>query len=147
MHSMIPVSTKAKQVIRYPTSDGKPMAETDIHRDVMVQSIWSLERWYEDDPMVYVTGNLLVYYVPGNKRKHVSPDVFVVKGVAKKKRLYYLAWEEGKFPTAVIEITSSSTRNEDLKRKFELYRDEFRVREHFLFDPRHDYLEPRLCGF
>ena len=56
----------------YPTSDGKPMAETDIHRDVMVQSIWSLDHWFADEPMVYVSGNLLVYYVPGNKRKHLA---------------------------------------------------------------------------
>ena len=52
-----------------------------------------------------------------NKRKHVAPDVFVVIGVAKKKREYYLTWEEGKNPTVVIEITSSSTRQEDIKKE------------------------------
>ena len=39
---------------------------------------------------------MLMYYVPGNKRKHLAPDVFVVKGVVKRLREYYLLWEEGK---------------------------------------------------
>jgi Uma2 family endonuclease len=100
------------------------------------------------DPMIYVSSNLLMYYVRGNKRKHVSPDVFVVKGVEKKMRLYYLTWEEGKTPHAVIEITSKSTRKEDTDTKFILYRDVLKVKEYFLFDPFGDYLKPeRLRGY
>lgn len=131
----------------YPTSDGKPMAETDIHRDLMMRLIQSLKRWFGNKAMTYVSGNLLVYYVPGDKRKHVAPDVFVVFGVPKKDREYYLCWEEGKFPSVVIEVTSSSTRSEDTKKKFAIYRDVFQVKEYFLFDPRSDYLAPRLRGF
>lgn len=123
------------------------MAETDYHRDLMFRLIQILKRWFRDKPMVYVSGNLLIYYEPGNKRKHVAPDVFVVFGVAKKDREYYLCWEEGKFPSVVIEVTSSSTRSEDVKKKFLLYRDVFGVKEYFLFDPRSDYLAPRLRGF
>ena len=44
----------------YPTSDGKPMAETDIHRDQMVEAIEVLKGRYADDPDIYVSGNLLV---------------------------------------------------------------------------------------
>jgi Uma2 family endonuclease len=98
--------------------------------------------------MLYVSGNLLMYYVRGNKRKHVSPDVFVVKGVKKMKRLYYLTWEEGKTPNAVIEITSKSTRREDLQTKFVLYRDVLKVKEYFMFDPFGEYLKPeRFRGY
>jgi Uma2 family endonuclease len=136
-----------KAAIDYPTSDGRPMAETDLHRDLMVALIQILDHFFAEKSTVYVSGNLLVYYVPGNKRKHVSPDVFVVFGVPKKKRDYYLAWEEGKYPSVVIEVTSKSTRSEDIKKKFELYRDVFEVKEYFLFDPRADYLKPRLQGF
>src|SRR5437870_767858 len=71
----------------YPTSDGRPMAETDYHRDQMTDSIKTLQAFFADEPMVYVSGNLLIFYVPGNKRRHVSPDVFVVFGVKKGKRL------------------------------------------------------------
>jgi Uma2 family endonuclease len=131
----------------YPTSDGKPMAETDHHRKLMTDLIQTLHAHYADDPMVYVSGNLLLFYERGNKRRHVSPDVFVVKGVPKGDRINYLMWEEGKGPDVVIELTSSSTRQEDKKKKFELYRDTLKVREYFLFDPMGDYLKPPLQGY
>ena len=64
--------------LNYPTTDGKPMAETDIHRELMFALIHRLQYWFADVPKMYVSGNLLLFYVKGNKRKHVSPDVFVV---------------------------------------------------------------------
>src|SRR5207248_2255338 len=82
----------------YPTTDGKPMAETDQHRKLMNALIQTLDQWYAAEPLVYVSGNLLMFYVRGNKRRHISPDVFVVKGVPKGDRLNYLTWEEGKTP-------------------------------------------------
>jgi Uma2 family endonuclease len=136
--------------IEYPTSDGKPMAETPRHRDNLAWLIEMLRTWYLPDPMVYVSGNMLLYYVPGNKRKHVSPDVFVVRGIPKTRtpeRGCYLLWEEGKGPEAVIELTSKSTRHEDLQEKFHLYQDVLKVREYFLFDPNAEYLQPPLQGY
>jgi Uma2 family endonuclease len=135
------------RAIEYPTSDGKPMAETDFHRDQMMATIETLKISYTPDPSVYVSGNLLIYYEEGNRRKHVSPDVFVVRGVGMRQRLYYLIWEEGKSPEAVIEITSKTTRREDLQTKKVLYRDTLKVKEYFLFDPFGEYLKPRLQGF
>src|ERR1700677_1096502 len=124
-------TTSAKRrtrIIDYPTSDGRPMAETPVHRDVLMDSITTLQNRYEEDPNVYVSGNMLMYYVPGNKRKHVSPDVFVVFGIPKKpERDYYLVWEE-KSPDVVIEATSKSTFREDIKKK-ELYRLVLKVKE------------------
>jgi Uma2 family endonuclease len=131
----------------YPTSDGKPMAETDWHRDLMARLIQILAAYYAGQNRVYVSGNLLVFYVPGDKRRHVSPDVFVVKGVANHQRPNYLVWEERKGPSLVIELTSSSTRREDVETKYRLYQDVLQVREYFLFDPRADYLNPPLQGY
>ncbi len=131
----------------YPSSDGRPMAETDRHRDLMYDLIKTLEAYYADDPMVYVSGNLLLFYEPGNRRRHISPDVFVVKGVPKHKRLNYLIWEEGKAPDVTIELTSSSTQHEDQETKLCRYRDVLRVKEYFLFDPFGDYLKPPLQGY
>ena len=121
--------TRKDTSIEYPTSDGKPMAETDFHYLLIVALRQMLDFHFADEPMVYVSGNLLMYYVRGNKRKHVSPDVFVVKGVKKKKRLYYLTWAERKTPNAIIEVTSKSTRKEDTDTKFVLYRDVLKVKE------------------
>jgi Uma2 family endonuclease len=131
----------------YPTSDGKPMAETDHHRILMLDLIETLKEWYAPQERVYVSGNLLLFYVRGNKRRHLSPDVFVVKGVPKGNRLNYILWEEGKAPQLVIELTSSSTRHEDVSRKFRLYQDVLQVKEYFLFDPFGDYLQPQLQGY
>jgi Uma2 family endonuclease len=130
----------------YPTSDGRPF-DSDWHRDLMFALIQMLDDWYAADPSVYVSGNLLIFYVPGNRRRHVSPDVFVVKRVPKHDRPNYLVWEEGKGPDLVIELTSSSTRAEDVKQKFRLYQDTLRVQEYFLFDPLGDYLDPPLRGY
>ena len=139
--------TVLQKPIRYPTSDGRPMAETDLHFDLISDTRKTLEIRYADDPNVYVSGNLLLFYIPDNKRRHVAPDVFVVKGIKKKKRENYLLWEEGKAPDAVIEITSSTTRKKGMTKKFELFRDVLKVREYFLFDPRGDYLKPTLQGY
>jgi Uma2 family endonuclease len=123
------------------------MAETDLHRQDMVDVIETLQDHFAGDPLVYVTGNLLLYYEEGDPRKHVSPDVFVVRGVPKlPPRDYYLLWKENKPPQVVIEITSKTTRREDQKKKLTLYRDVLRVSEYFQFDPTEDYLEPPLQG-
>jgi Uma2 family endonuclease len=131
----------------YPTTDGKPMAETDWHRNLMFALIETLKVFYAAKRRVYVSGNLLLFYEPGNKRKHISPDVFVVKGVRKHDRSNYLLWQEPRGSDLVIELTSSTMRHEDLNRKFKLYRDVLKVKEYFLFDPTEDYLDPPQQGY
>ena len=131
----------------YPTGDGKPMAETDYHRELMSVLIDTLKAHYADDPAVYVSGNLLLFYEEKNKRKHVSPDVFVVPGVGNHLRPNYLLWEEGRGPRFVVELTSSSTRKEDTNKKKTLYQNVLKVREYFLFDPLGDYLKPSMQGW
>jgi Uma2 family endonuclease len=124
------------------------MAETEVHLKDMIDTIQVLEDHFARQPNVYVCGNLLLYYEEGNPRKHVSPDVLVALDVPKEPpRDYYLVWKEGKAPDVVVEITSKSTRHEDTKKKFEIYRGILRVSEYFLFDPTEDYLSPPLRGF
>jgi Uma2 family endonuclease len=135
--------------IHYPTRDGKPVGETPVHRDILFELVYMLRRWFEADPMAYVSGNMLMYYVEGDKRKHVSPDVFVTLGIPDdgRRRDAYFVWEEGKGPDFVVELTSKSTRREDQSTKLALYRDVLHVREYFLFDPYGEYLNPPLKGF
>jgi Uma2 family endonuclease len=130
----------------YPTTDHKPMAETDTHRDLMLELIETLKHHFAAQPKVYVSGNLLLFYEKGNKRRHVSPDVFVVRGVPMRQRPNYLLWEEGKAPQVVIELTSKTTKREDLGKKFTLYQNILKVKEYFLFDPLGDYLKPAMQG-
>ncbi len=135
----------------YPDSDGKPMGETPIHIRNIRYAVEPIENWFAGDPNVYIGANMFLYYVQGNARKHVLPDLFVVKGiprVTKPGRRSYRTWEEGgKGPNAVIEFTSASTKREDTVTKMTLYRDTLKVSEYFLFDPEFDYLNPCLQGY
>jgi Uma2 family endonuclease len=130
----------------YPTSDGRPF-DSDLHRDLMAALIDALDRWLAADPDVYVSGNLLIFYEKGDKRRHVAPDVFVVFGVPKGLRPNYLLWQEKKTPDVVIELTSKTTKSEDQKTKRSLYEGKLKVQEYFLFDPFEDYLSPSFQGF
>ena len=142
----VPEQRRTREV-EYKNSDGKPMAETELHLKDMIDTIQVLDDYFADRPNVYVCGNLLLYYEEGNPRKHVAPDVLVALDVPKEpKRDYYLVWKEKKAPDFVVEITSKSTKQEDVKKKFGIYRDTLKVSEYFLFDPRAEYLEPPLQG-
>lgn len=131
--------------IEYPESDGKPMAETDLHFDWTV-TIRNLLKRYFRGQQVYVGSDLLVYYVKGDSRKSVAPDEFVVKDCDPARRRTFKVWEEGRTPDVVIEVTSSSTRVEDEKVKPAIYA-RIGVKELFLYDPTADYLDPPLQGF
>ncbi|MCH8289890.1 Uma2 family endonuclease [Candidatus Poribacteria bacterium] len=136
-----------EQAVIYPESDGEPMAETDTHRDLMVDLIDILRNHFKDRPDVYVSGNLLLYYEEGNPRKSVAPDVFMVFGVEKKPRRTYLLWEERKGPDFVIELSSKKTYRKDLKEKKDLYARILGVKEYYLYDPDGQYLQPSLQGY
>lgn len=132
--------------IEYPSSDGEPMAETDIHRDLMIELISSLEKFFQTDSQVYVSGNLFLYYEKGRPDRVVAPDVFVVRGVPKGQRRIYKLWQEGQAPEVVFEISSRKTWGDDLHRKFQLYA-RLGVKEYFIFDPEYDYLPEPLLAF
>ncbi len=133
--------------VRYPSSDGKPMAESDVHRRLLNDVIERLIERYSSRTDVYVSGNLLVYYKAGDPRKVLAPDGFVVFGVENKMRPIFKTWRERAVPSVVFEFTSKSTKNEDLKKKFKIYRDVWKVEEYFLFDPLGEYLHPSLLGY
>jgi hypothetical protein len=46
--------------IYYPESDGKPMGETEHHRDEIYGLIWVLRQRYREVPDAHVTGNLFL---------------------------------------------------------------------------------------
>src|SRR5262249_39888885 len=78
----------------YPSGDGRPMAETPIHRQNLTDLIATLAARFADDPDFYVSGNMFVYYEEGNRYRCLAPDVFVVRGVSKSHpRRVYKTWE------------------------------------------------------
>ncbi len=153
----VPVSTKTSRKpnldledgIEYPSSDGKPTGETGTHARVAMVSIYGvLDRYFMNNPKVAVHANMFLYYVQGDPKRNVCPDVFVAKDVDNDyRRRSYKVWKEGKGPDVVFEVTSRKTRKQDLTKKFEIYQDILRVREYFLFDPFEAYLDPSLQGY
>ena len=144
---MATASTRAE--VFYPESDGEPMGETIQHRDSTIDLILALKDWFAADPLAYVSGDEFLYYVEGQPRFVVSPDVWCVRGIDKTVlRPTYKTWlEGGKGPEFVVEMTSKSTRREDEGKKFRIYQDDLKVREYFLFDPLDESLKPALQGY
>ena len=115
-----------------PESDGKPMAETDKHRRVMMSLIQTLEHHFRDAPDVYVSGNLLIYYGTPENRRAVAPDVFVIFGVGKKDRRTYAVWEEEATPDFIIEVASLGTYRQDFADKKTTYASILGVKEYYI---------------
>ena len=133
-------------VVYYPESDGKPIAETDSHLDMLVGTMQKLKAYFADSPDVYVSANILIYDVPGKPQRSISPDVLVSFGVGKEKRRTYKTWEEGKPPDFVLEFASKSTFENDLGRKKTRYA-ELGVKDYVLCDFERCYLPEPLMGF
>ena len=138
----------APEAVIYPTRDGRPMGETDKHRDLMMYLIDALKVHFMGQPDVYVSGNNFVFWEEGQPKSRVSPDAYVVFGVEDRLRDSYFAWKEGGLlPSVVVEITSRSTQSEDVETKLPLYEQTLKTPEYFLFDPTGGYLKPRLQGY
>ncbi len=137
---------KSAPTILYPESDGKPMAETDTHRDLITDCIQTLEWHYREEPDVYVSGNLLVYYEPYPNPRAVAPDVFVVHGVSKKQRRIFVTSEENKAPDFVLEVGSRGTYRQDLERKKNIYAARLGVKEYYIYIP-YGVVEEAFMGF
>ena len=134
-----------REDVRYPSSDGRRMAENDWQRVAIINASETLDMYYRDRPNVYVSADLLIYYEEGDPAKAVAPDVFVVFGAAKRPRMVYKLWEEPKAPDFVLEVASGSTWKQDRERKRVLY-EQLGVREYWRFDPRGEFFQPPLQG-
>lgn len=140
------LKTKKREEIYYPESDGKPMAETDVHRSQMNYLIESLKLFFDNRKSAYVSGNIMFYYEEENPYKSFSPDVMICFDVSPVDRRVYKLWEEKQFPQVVFEISSRSTWGEDLNKKWFLYQ-KFGVKEYYVFDPEYDYLPEPLIAY
>ena len=130
----------------YPETDGKPMAASDEHRRVLMNLLRLLEAFFAQTPDTYVSGDILMYYLEGDPRKVVSPDVLVTFGIGQKLRKTYRVWQEGKCPDFVLELSSETTYRNDLGEKMELYA-MLGIPEYFLADIEGLYLPTPLMGF
>lgn len=136
-----------KPEIFYPERDEDPLGETDFHAHETIGLFEALRSFFKADRDIYVAMDNFLYYKKDHPKAVISPDVYVVKGVEKKKRRTYKVWEEGgHVPAVVFEITSASSKTLDLGKKKTIC-EELGVKEYFLFDPLGEYLSPVLRGF
>ena len=130
----------------YPESDGKPMADTDLHLYWIKRIQDMIETHFSQNPEVYISGNIMMYDIEGPMRTAVSPDILVALGLGQKFRRTYKVWEEGKPPDFVMEFSSKRTYRNDLDEKMALYA-RMNIPDYFLYDPDRRYLPSPLMGF
>lgn len=138
-------SVTTQNEIEYPESDGKPMGETDLHRDWMFRLLEIFRQRYRDQ-QVYIASDLLVYYEEGTLSKFIVPDCFVVLDCNPGRRRTFQTWNEKRVPDVVFEVTSRGTSSIDIVDKPVIY-ERIGVQEYFLYDPTASYLEPPLQGY
>ena len=134
--------------IYYPEEDGK-LTESDKHYTQGMQLVSALRLFFAERSDVFVGGNIALLYKEGDPTKYYGPDVLVAFGVrprSPEERGSYRLWEEGVPPVVIFELTSTATRQIDTVRKPRQYA-ALGVREYFLFDPRSEFLNPRLQGY
>ncbi|OCQ90590.1 hypothetical protein BCD64_28420 [Nostoc sp. MBR 210] len=133
MVTQLPSSTK-KDII-YPETDGQPMAENTKQYRLIVTIQGGLDTLFQDEPNVFVAGDLFWYPVEGNNLNRRAPDVMVVFGRPKGDRGSYLQWQEGNIPPQVVfEILSPSNTAKEMIAKYKFY-DRYGVEEYYIYDP------------
>ena len=142
-----------------PCEDEEPLGESDSQLEPLGYAYYGLLRRYRNRADVAVQADMFVHYLDaddegnlvfddrGNPiRRMLAPDVFVVFGVPKRKRLSYVVWHEGKPPDFVLEILSWSTWRRDVGDKKAIYA-RMGVTEYWLHDPVGGLLEQPLMGY
>ena len=132
--------------IDYPSSDGEPMAETDLQYIPLTDTVSALRVRYQGRDDVYIAGDMLIYYRMNRAEARVAPDVYAVFGArGNHPRDNWLVWREGKAPDFVMEIASHSTWRRDRDEKRAIYAG-MGVREYWRFDPTGELFTPALVG-
>ncbi len=125
----------------YPESDGKPMAENTEQSYWIRMTMGEVESIFENDPNVFVAGDLLWYPVEGKPRIAAAPDVMVVFGRPKGKRFSYIQHLEARIaPQVCFEIRSQTNDDKEMAAKLKFY-ETHQVEEYYMYDPEDDVLE------
>ena len=121
--------------IKYPDSDGQPMADNTLQFQWIVTIKENLELLFVDDPNVFVAGDLLWYPIEGDNKTRRAPDAMVVFGRPKGYRGSYQQWLEDDIPPQVVfEILSPGNKLLDMQLKQRFY-ELHGVEEYYLYDP------------
>ena len=118
--------------------DGKPMSDnTEQYRWIVIIKE-NLELLFAAIADVFIAGDLFWSPVKGEVNTiKTAPDVMVVFGRPRGKRLSYIQHEEDNIPPQVVfEILSPSNTPKEMGEKFDFYQ-KYGVEEYYIYDP-HD---------
>jgi len=131
--------------IIYPSSDGKPMADSTTQFDLMVKIQDGCESLFKNDPNVFIAADLLWYPVEGRNDIFQAPDTMVIFGRPKGDRLSYLQFREDHIaPQFVFEIRSYKDTQTKMDEKFSFY-NRYGVEEYYVYKLDED--EKDLSGW
>jgi hypothetical protein len=74
--------------IYYPESDGRPVAETELHFEVMFYVWQSLKERFRAESDVFVGANLFLYYQKGDPTAVVAPDAGIERFIRSRTALF-----------------------------------------------------------
>ncbi len=128
-------------IIIYPDSDGKPMADNTKQFELIVEIKKGLDLMFLNDPQVFVAGDLFWYPVEGQSKIVTAPDVMVAIGRPKGDRGSYKQWQENNIaPQVVFEILSPANGRIEMSKKL-LFFERYGVEEYYLYDPEENILD------
>ncbi|MCW6035882.1 Uma2 family endonuclease [Spirulina subsalsa FACHB-351] len=128
--------------LEYPESDGQPLADNTLQFRLIVTLQGGLDALFQDNPNVFVAGDLLWYPVEGEPWTRVAPDVLVAIGRPKGDRGSYLQWREDNIPPQVVfEIASPSNTRQELEVTKHHFYQRYGVEEYYLFYPEQGELK------
>ena len=143
--AIAPATNSATSEIIYPSSDGEPLAETQQHVLAILMAL-ALLRLYLQEQQAVVFADQYLYYIEGNPRARVAPDVMVVFDIEKRLYSNYKIWEGQQTPAIIFEVTSAGTKETDWNFKKTLY-EQLGVTEYWLFDPYGEWVAEQLQGY
>jgi len=118
--------------LKYPHSDGKPMAATNRHALAMMLIYWNLRQLYPD---TFIGIDSFWYPIHGNFKCFVAPDVYVVFGVPYEPLDSYAQAEHGNIPPQIVfEVLSESNDAQEMSKKLDFYQ-QHGVQEYYIYDP------------
>jgi Uma2 family endonuclease len=111
------------------------MAENTLQYQWIVTIVGGLRHLFDNDPNVFVAGDLFWYPVAGRPKIRMAPDALVAFGRPRGHRGSYRQWEEaGVAPHVVFEVLSPSNRPREMRGKLEFY-SRYGVEEYYIYDP------------
>ena len=133
--------------IKYPDSDGEPLADNKFQAVAMVDSFSALETYFAERTDVYIGIDQLLYYILNDPTRSIAPDVFAVFGThgSHPRRSWIVSREGGIVPAFVLEVASEGTWRNDATRKRDIYA-QIGVAEYWRFDPEGAHYPVPLIG-